>query len=154
MLYKMSYNDPRTFLLYIDSYENDVPVGRYYHPGRGEGGTFQSLTQLLLKLEQCMEEEQMPQSFQKVRTFAPVTSYWENGYGSISSQMGKQATFAVNILFRRNASWQGSLTWLNEKQTQPFRSVLELISLMSSALSKGKGSAWPSYQEEYEELAK
>jgi len=76
MLYKMQHYDSRTFLLYIDSYENDVPVGRYYNPAREEGGTFQSLTQLLLKLEQIMDEENMPQSFQKVRTFAPVMGYW------------------------------------------------------------------------------
>ena len=151
MLYKMQHYDSRTFLLYIDSYENDVPVGRYYNPGREEGGTFQSMTQLLLNLEQAMDEENMPQSFQKVRTFAPVMGSWQ--YGSISPQMGKQATFAVNIMFRRNASWQGSLTWLNKKQTMAFRSVLELISLLNSALHKGEGPVWPSFDSEYEELA-
>ena len=151
MLYKMQHYDSRTFLLYIDSYENDVPVGRYYNPGREEGGTFQSMTQLLLNLEQAMDEENMPQSFQKVRTFAPVMGSWQ--YGSISSQRGKQATFAVNIMFRRNASWQGSLTWLNKKQTMAFRSVLEFISLLNSALHKDQGPAWNAFRPEYDELA-
>jgi len=71
----------------------------------------------------------------------------------VSPQMGKQATFAVNILFRRNASWQGSLTWLDEKETITFRSVLELISLMNSALLKGKGPVWPLFGAAYEKTA-
>ena len=151
MLYKMQRYDSRTFLLYIDSYENDVPVGRFHHPGREESGSFRSLTQLLLKLEQSMDAEDMPQSFQKMRTFAPVMGYWENG--SVSSQMGKQATFAVHILFRRNASWQGMVTWLEENKTMQFRSVLEFISLLNSALCKGKGPVWSAFDEAYEEAA-
>lgn len=153
MLYKMQHYDSRTFLLYIDSYENDVPVGRYYNPAREEGGTFKSLTQLLLKLEQSMDEENMPQSFQTVRTFAPVMGCWQEGYEAVSSRMGKQATFAVNILFRRNASWQGSLLWLNEKETKPFRSVLEFISLLNSALHKGEGPVWASCDLDFNEMA-
>lgn len=151
MLYKMQHQDARTFLLYIDSYENDVPVGRFYHPSGGEGDVFHSLTQLLLKLEQSMDEEEMPQSFQKVRTFAPFRGYW--GTGTVSGQMGRKATFAVNILFRRNASWQGSLVWLDEKKTQPFRSVLEFISLLNSALQKERGHDWISVGDRYGERA-
>ena len=152
MLYKMQRYDARTFLLYIDSYENDVPVGRFHHPGREESGSFHGLTQLLLKLEQLMDEEDMPQSFQKVRTFAPTMGYWESG--TVSSRMGRQATFAVHILFRRNASWQGMLTWLDEKETMQFRSVLEFISLMNSALHKGKDPVWSAFDEDYREMAK
>ena len=48
---------------------------------------------------------------------------------------GKLATFALRILFRQNASWQGSVTWLEGGQEQSFRSVLELVMLFSNALS-------------------
>lgn len=152
MLYKMQRYDSRTFLLYIDSYENDVPVGRFCHPEREESGSFRGLTQLLLKLEQVMDDEDMPQSFQKMRTFAPTMGYWE--HGSVSANMGKQATFALHILFRRNASWQGMLTWLDEKKTMQFRSVLEFISLLNSALHKGNGSVWSAFDEDYRGVAK
>jgi hypothetical protein len=40
----------------------------------------------------------------------------------------------VRVLFRQNASWQGSLTWLEEGKEESFRSVLELLLLMHSAL--------------------
>ena len=47
---------------------------------------------------------------------------------------GILATFAVRVLFRQNASWQGSVTWLEGKQEKSFRSALELIFLINSAL--------------------
>ncbi|MDO4530817.1 MAG: hypothetical protein Q4C06_02450 [Bacillota bacterium] len=151
MLYQSNHYDARTFLLYMDMYENDNPIGRYYNPGRGESGSFRSMTQLLLKLEQSMDEEGMPQSFQKVRTFLPLSGYTEDG--GVGSQMGKKATFAVHILFRRNASWQGSVVWLDEKKTMPFRSVLELISLMHSAMHGEKERAWTEIEHAYGKAA-
>ncbi|MDR3294958.1 MAG: hypothetical protein LBT26_03870 [Clostridiales Family XIII bacterium] len=40
----------------------------------------------------------------------------------------------VQILNQQNATWQGTVNWMEEKETQPFRSLLELIRLMDSAL--------------------
>lgn len=148
MLYKMQRYDARSFLLYIDSYENEVPIGRYYNPSREEGGSFRSMVQMLLKLEHCMDAENMPQSFQKVRTFVPVFGYWGENSGNINPVMGRKATFALHILFRQNASWQGTLVWLEEKKTMSFRSVLELITLLNSALCKGEIPAIPSFDAE------
>ena len=47
---------------------------------------------------------------------------------------GSAATFEMRVLFRQNASWQGELLWLEKNTRQSFRSVLELITLMDSAL--------------------
>ena len=45
------------------------------------------------------------------------------------------ATFQSTVLFRQNASWQGSLIWREKELDAPFRSVLELIGLIDNALS-------------------
>ena len=47
---------------------------------------------------------------------------------------GKKATFALSVRFRQHSSWQGYVTWLDKGQKQNFRSVLELIFLVDSAL--------------------
>ena len=52
---------------------------------------------------------------------------------------GTAATFELRILFRQHASWQGELLWLERSDRQSFRSVLELITLMDSAL-RAKGT--------------
>ena len=33
----------------------------------------------------------------------------------------------MHVISQENATWQGQVTWLNEKETRSFRSLLELI---------------------------
>ena len=42
--------------------------------------------------------------------------------------------FVITITHRQNATWQGSVTWVEENRTQSFRSALELLRLMDSAV--------------------
>ena len=44
-------------------------------------------------------------------------------------------TFLIQILDDQNMTWQGTITFLNTNQKMPFRSVLELLKLMDSAVS-------------------
>ena len=44
------------------------------------------------------------------------------------------ARFTVQISSVKDATWQGSVTWAEKKQTANFRSALELIKLMDSAV--------------------
>lgn len=44
------------------------------------------------------------------------------------------ATFQLRVLFRQNASWAGILVWTDRRATASFRSVLELIGILDSAL--------------------
>ncbi|MCF2553962.1 hypothetical protein [Faecalicatena contorta] len=43
-------------------------------------------------------------------------------------------TFVVKIMNQQNATWQGSVTWMEEQKEQKFRSALELLKLISEAL--------------------
>jgi len=43
-------------------------------------------------------------------------------------------TFVIRLLNTQNQTWQGTVTWLGAKSTQPFRSLLELIMLIDSAI--------------------
>ncbi len=46
----------------------------------------------------------------------------------------RKATFLIQILNRQHATWQGTVKWLENNQEIPFRSELELIRLMDSAM--------------------
>lgn len=48
-------------------------------------------------------------------------------------------TFVVQIIDAQNATWQGTVTWAESRKTQPFRSALELIKLIDSALKEQAG---------------
>jgi len=47
---------------------------------------------------------------------------------------GAKATFELKILFRQHTSWQGTVVWREKKTEHSFRSVLELVLLLDSAL--------------------
>lgn len=53
------------------------------------------------------------------------------------------ATFVVRILHRENATWQGEIFWAEENRTEKFRSMLEMVRLIDSALEKEHGPAEP-----------
>lgn len=57
------------------------------------------------------------------------------------STTAKRGTFLLNIYNRQNATWQGTVTWVNKNEKQQFRSALELIKLIESALDEAEGGS-------------
>lgn len=46
----------------------------------------------------------------------------------------EQATFIIHVQFRRNATWQGTIQWVDQDKRQSFRSTLEMIRLIDEAM--------------------
>lgn len=131
-------NEYRTTVICVDSYKGSVPTGRFYNPAQEGAVAFASLSQLLVGMEDLLDQYQLPQSFTAVRSFSAGSSSRPESGADVLTHEGKLATFSVRILFRQNASWQGSVAWLEGKREESFRSVLELILLMDGALRDGK----------------
>ena len=51
---------------------------------------------------------------------------------------GKKATFLIQVQYRQNATWQGEITWVEKKESIRFRSALELIKLIDSAVQESE----------------
>ena len=118
----------------IDTYEN-IPGGRFYNALQREGGCFSGLMQFLLKMERVLDTMHFPRAFSSVRTFSESGGSADHEPSDLPIRHGRLATFEMRILFRQNASWQGSIAWLEGGREESFRSVLELAMLMDSALS-------------------
>jgi hypothetical protein len=88
-------------------------------------------------MEDTLDRMNYPQAFTTARAFSRPYSNVAAPSGE-KLREGKIATFAVRILFRQNASWQGSVFWYEGKQEESFRSLLELLVLMDSALVTAK----------------
>ncbi len=43
-------------------------------------------------------------------------------------------TFIIEVKDCQNQTWQGSVSWVEGKEKQPFRSALELMKLMDSVI--------------------
>ena len=126
-------SENRKITICVDDYNDGVIKGRFYHATQGMS-QFQSMTQLLLKMDAVLEDIQEPQSYTSKRTFATVISSADCGEYPASFRNGAKATFELKVLFRQHSSWQGIAVWKDRMTEQSFRSVLELIVLLDSAL--------------------
>ena len=126
-------NEYRTTMICVDSFERGTLAGRLSNPAMEEEA-FSGVLELLRKVEALLDGMEFPQSFTSRRSFQPPAGWTVGGSEAGRLRRGELATFAVRIIFRRNASWQGSVTWLEGDQKENFRSVLELLLLMDSAL--------------------
>lgn len=52
----------------------------------------------------------------------------------MTSKKNGKGTFVVHVHCRQNTTWQGEVVWADRNKKQSFRSVMELLNLMESAL--------------------
>lgn len=123
------------YLITVTGYENKCPAGELYCPQTGRTHPFRSLTQMLLTMEQVMDQANCPQRGTEPRFFRPQNKPAVEAVLCVQEEKNVLATFKINILFRQNASWQGSIVWTDRNMESHFRSVLELIGLLDDALS-------------------
>lgn len=127
----------KTTMLRICSYDQKNPVGILENPFWGKDGRrFQNLTQMLFLLDELMDALDYPQRATVPRSMGSTLSW----HSMVPERCSKPehsflASFRISILFRQNASWQGSIQWLEQNSVSQFRSALELIQLLDSVLS-------------------
>ena len=135
---KVVPEDMRTSVIRIYSYRDKNPQGTFYNLYYGEEIAFENLTRLLLLMEDMMDQMDCPQASVRSRRFGQKAKTPERA--SIAEQLLPRpdqeaiATFKVKVLFRQGASWQGRLSWTDAKTEVSFRSALEFVKLMDSAL--------------------
>ncbi len=106
-------------LVCVDSVDNGVVSGRFYHGGLNSEHSFRSMNSFLLEMDRMLDGEEI----------SPV-----NDTDSAIWRTGKIATFKLRVMFRQNESWQGSVMWLETRHEEKFRSALELLSIFRQAL--------------------
>lgn len=127
-------NEYRTTIVCVDGFEQGVLSGRLYNPYLSEGKSFRSLMEFLRTMEELLDGMNFPQPFTSIRSFQKPQQHKQSGPPEGEPQEGKLGTFAVRVIFRQNSSWQGSVCWLERNIEESFRSALELLLLMDSAL--------------------
>lgn len=132
MLQQVWVDENRRILVCLDSYDDGVPKGWLHSPGQSTE-YFSSLSQFLLKVEDMLDEKQIPQAYAPPKTFSLFLKP-ENASIPAGPPRGIKATFELKVIFRQHTSWQGILLWRERRIEHSFRSVLELVMLMDSAL--------------------
>lgn len=124
----------------IDSYENRCPKG-VLRSTQVEGDiAFNGAIDLLLRAEEIMDTTNSPQRNEEPRSFTPVCPVKSiEEPAAVSGKAKAKAVLHLNVMFRQNATWQGSLVWADKGQEARFRSVLELIHLLDSVFASEEG---------------
>ena len=152
-----------SYLICVDSAEMGTLNGTLYYKYKAEGIPFSGLEELILMVETIMDRVNCPQSSIDKRSFRREDSL-QIGMAERREELmamrkldtnlnrGEKATFILQVKFRQNASWQGSVQWVEEKKTLHFRSALELIKIIDSACEQGYAVDLQQYENEAEIL--
>ena len=128
--------DKNTYLITVTSYREKHLCGYFHRICDAETVPFSGLMQLTLLLEDNMDQGDRPQRDMEARAFRPGEApAWRASAQGERTPGPALATFTVSIIFRRNASWQGTLIWNDCHLEAHFRSALELFLLMDNALT-------------------
>ena len=124
----------RKYRICVESYEDLIMQGWISVPNQ-KNEKFSSMMEFLLKMETLLDQEKRPQAYTMPRRFQTLQQ--ETTVKKEEEKTGNCiATFELRVVFRQNSSWQGVLTWRENGQEAYFRSVLELVILLDSALGR------------------
>ena len=130
------------FLLCLDNWSE----GRFFSPHLVKSTAFSSLTDFLLIADGYCDQMVMPQHSMEPRTFGKRLAAKHYDKKDVAIRIdpaiirckGKLGTFIVSVMFRQNASWQGTVRWIEGKKSENFRSALELLLLINSLFACGE----------------
>lgn len=127
----------RTSIVAVDTYSINCFTARLYNPFYKRIVQIESFHHLLKELDKLMDEIGCPMSGMGKRRFSNISSEIDRTVKieeDITVPKGKLATFAIRTQYRNNASWQGTVKWLEGESEEYFRSMLDLFWLLDSAM--------------------
>ena len=138
---------PNGVVLCVDSLNQLGCSGRFYHAYQKEAVCFNSLGEMLFRMEDFFDSLNFPRRGNSERHFitpdAPAagnSQYVSKKEDKVMSDKellghrGKTETFIVRVQHRQNNTWQGRITWADKNKTLNFRSIWEMVHLMEDAI--------------------
>lgn len=136
----------------VEHYEADHMAGLLYNPYLDKIDTFNDVLQLTNKLDEMFDQMSFPQANMSYRSFnvrgkgkkagpaqpatAPVPSKGVQTRMLDTVRRLDKDVFLVHVQFRQNADWQGTVKWAGVDEEKRFRSMLELLMIMDTALQE------------------
>lgn len=131
-------NPANALLVCIDS--TKATAGRVYCRYLRAPLEFCGMEQFIAIADDFYDAVQDPKPFVKERTFCDTIKTYGFEKEQVMSKeemlenTGKECTFVIHVTSRQNATWQGKIHWAEKDVTKNFRSALEMVKLIDSAL--------------------
>lgn len=138
--YQISWYAPNFINMCIDNINDGELSGRIYHCYSKEPWKFTNILQLIELADDFFDKLEFPQASTSARSFTSTQFSSVDRLDKVRlpedfiENRGQKGTFFLNVRYRQNSSWQGSVTWVEEQREQHFRSALELLKLIDGAL--------------------
>ena len=144
ILREIKISAPSLVCICVDRVQNENLEGRLYHKYKRDASYFHSVSALLNEMELLFDRIGFPQSATRQRTFSDEKEKAVRQKEAVQvadtkellGYSGDKATFIVHVRYRQNATWQGDILWAEKKKKLYFRSALELLKLIDSALDE------------------
>lgn len=134
---EINYPENKIFIC-VDAAQQNELSGTVTHMTLPMGGRFDNAAQMLLRIEAVLQCSGFPEAYTKPRTFAssPVPPHFPlyEHKAPPDTLRGKAATFILQVRFRQNTCWQGTLTYLETNATKKFYSELGCLKIITTAL--------------------
>jgi hypothetical protein len=153
---RLNYNSAKMRIC-VDGVNDSAVSGRVFSQRLKEAIFFPDLNNLVLRLDQLMDEQNYPQSFQRKRTFKPeaalpprrrknmarddraaeeTNDHPYMAEENVARAFGEKATFVLQVMSRQNTNWQGFVDFLDGAGNREFESELSFLALVNEFLSK------------------
>lgn len=136
--------NPSRCVIYLDFMQADHMKGCLYSEHYKKSFWFESEIQMLRAMQDLFDSVDFPETVFEGRSFfgkkirknvVKVKEIMEDDLQDL--MQNSKTTFVVNVQYRQNATWQGTITWAEQNRTKHFRSALEMLKLMEEASSQG-----------------
>ena len=135
---------PAESIVYLNPVKSETLKGHIYSAHYKKTMQFQSEWELLNGMDHMFDSIGFPQAAFQSRNFRYkkakriVKRVEDTVDESLNDFLKEQpTTFIVNVQYRMNGTWQGTITWVEKNQTQHFRSAFEMLKLMEQANMQG-----------------
>lgn len=115
----------REAIVTVLSYQSGNLTGYLQHPVLEGTKKINSLSELVLVLNQLLDMEDSPVGDQLPLVYPECEAD------------GEKTVFRIDVLFRDHHTWQGRLIWETEQREAVFKSAIDLMLLMDEILEKG-----------------
>jgi hypothetical protein len=131
------YYPKGSYVLGICSTANNDFAGTIFFPAGSRTVVFNSVWELLKQIDTDIQKNAYPQSTFELRKWSKKEDMKKSAVKAAQAEPQKQltpyCTFLIQIQFCQNATWQGSIHWMEGRQQKSFRSQFEMLRLMEEA---------------------
>lgn len=130
----------------IEQRENYDYQGVLIHDATGRAWRFCSIVQMIQIYESFCNSIGYPQSTHQLRSLSEKPRDGRKGLEELALPDEEvplhKPTFVIQLKYRQNASWQGSIRWIEGNVERNFRSMLELLKLIEGAIGSKENIGW------------